>query len=158
VAVASLLLCLVLFLRLRRLRADQRVILGEGNADLAAHAAELSNRFELLTRQVRGALAGVETRMEDVEARADHAIAYRAVVRYDAYGEMSGRQSTSIALLDATGSGVVVSSIHHRDQARLYTKQVRRGTPELQLSPEEEEAIQVALAGESGEDSVLAEG
>ena len=48
-------------------------------------------------------------------------------MRYDAYGEMSGRQSTSIALLDATRSGIVLSSIHHRDQARLYAKQVRDG-------------------------------
>ena len=75
-------------------------------------------------------------------------MAYRALVRYDAYGEMSGRQSTSIALLDATRSGVVLSSIHHRDQARLYAKQVLNGQPELELSPEEDEAIRLALAGD----------
>jgi hypothetical protein len=74
-------------------------------------------------------------------------MAYRSLVRYDAYGEMSGRQSTSIALLDATRSGIVLSSIHHRDQARLYAKQVRDGTPELELSPEEIEAIRIALEG-----------
>src|ERR1700691_3842083 len=67
--------------------------------------------------------------------------------RFGAYGEMSGRQSTSIALLDATRSGVVLSSIHHRDQARLYAKQLRDGTPELELSPEEDEAIRLALEG-----------
>ena len=60
------------------------------------------------------------------EQRLDGAIAYRSLVRYDAYGEMSGRQSTSIALLDASQSGIVLSSIHHRDQARLYAKQVTR--------------------------------
>jgi len=77
-------------------------------------------------------------------------MAYRALVRYDAYGEMSGRQSTSIALLDATRSGVILSSIHHRDQARLYAKQVRNGQPELELSPEEDEAIRLALGGDGG--------
>ena len=77
-------------------------------------------------------------------------MAYRALVRYDAYGEMSGRQSTSIALLDANRSGVVLSSIHHRDQARLYAKQVLNGQPELELSPEEDEAIRLALAGDGG--------
>ena len=85
--------------------------------------------------------------METAERRIDRTIAYRSLVRYDAYGEMSGRQSTSIALLDATRSGVVLSSIHHRDQARLYAKQMRDGTPELELSPEEDEAIRLALEG-----------
>src|SRR5438309_8266166 len=77
--------------------------------------------------------------------RLDGAFAYRALVRYDAYGEMSGRQSTSIALLDATGSGLVLSSIHHRDQARLYARQIQQGQPEHELSPEENEAIDLAL-------------
>ncbi|HEX3690187.1 MAG TPA: DUF4446 family protein, partial [Solirubrobacteraceae bacterium] len=66
---------------------------------------------------------------------------HRALVRYDAYNEMSGHQSLSIALLDSNRSGIVLSSIHHRDQARLYAKQVTAGTPELKLSPEEEEAL-----------------
>ena len=58
--------------------------------------------------------------------RLDGAIAYRSLVRYDAYGELSGHQSTSIALLDAEHNGVVLSSIAHRDPARLYCKQVHR--------------------------------
>jgi hypothetical protein len=61
---------------------------------------------------------------------------------------MSGHQSTSIALLDSHRSGVVLSSIHHRDQARLYAKQVTNGHSQLELSPEEREAVRVALAGE----------
>ena len=84
--------------------------------------------------------------MDVAEHRLDGAIAYRALVRYDAYGEMSGRQSTSIALLDAHRSGVVLSSIHHRDQARLYAKQVHNGRGEIELSPEEAEAVRLALA------------
>jgi len=89
----------------------------------------------------------LDGRLSEAEMRVEGAIAYRALVRYDAYNEMSGRQSTSIALLDATRSGVVLSSIHHRDQARLYSKQVRDGQGELELSPEENEAIQLALQG-----------
>jgi hypothetical protein len=65
---------------------------------------------------------------------------------------MSGLQSTSIALLDATRSGVVVSSIHHRDQARVYAKQVNGGQSEIELSPEENEAVELALRG-AGETS-----
>jgi hypothetical protein len=145
VAVVALLLCLFLMVRLRRVRADQRVILGDGGQDLVAHAAALRQQFEALYEWVQDVVSGITRRMESAEQRLDETIAYSALVRYDAYGEMSGRQSTSIALLDAQRSGLVLSSIHHRDQARLYAKQVRQGQPELELSPEESEAIRLAL-------------
>ena len=58
-----------------------------------------------------------------------------------------GSQSMSIALLDDERSGIVLSCIHHRDQARVYGKQVREGRGELELSPEEAEAVRLALAG-----------
>lgn len=145
VAVVALLICLVLILRLRRIRADQRVILGEGAEDLVAHAAALRQQFQVLYDYVQDMAAGITRRVEENGARLERAIAYSALVRYDAYGEMSGRQSTSIALLDAQRNGLVLSSIHHRDQARLYAKQIYEGQPELELSPEETEAIRLAL-------------
>jgi Protein of unknown function (DUF4446) len=146
IAVVALLLCLILLLRLRRVRADQRVILGDGSQDLVAHAATLRQQFETLYEYVQDMATGLTNRMQTAEHRLDEAIAYSALVRYDAYGEMSGRQSTSIALLDARRNGLILSSIHHRDQARLYAKQVHEGQPELELSPEESEAIRLALA------------
>ena len=145
-ALLALLLCLFLMVRLRRVRADQRVVLGDGSQDLVAHAAALRQQFEVLYGYVQDMAAGLTERMDGAERRLDNAIAYSALVRYDAYGEMSGRQSTSIALLDARRTGLVLSSIHHRDQARLYAKQVYEGQPELELSPEENEAIRLALA------------
>ena len=84
--------------------------------------------------------------MDATERRLDGCVAYRAVVRYDAYNELSGHQSSSLALLDAHRSGVVLSAIVHRDQARLYVKQVTHGEGEIELSPEEREAIEAALA------------
>ena len=151
VAVVSLATCIALAIRLRRVRADQRVILGGEQRDLAAHAAALQSQFEALSDYVQDAAARLDRRVGTAEHRLDGTMAYRALVRYDAYGEMSGRQSTSIALLDATRSGVILSSIHHRDQARLYAKQVRNGHPELELSPEEDEAIRLALEGDGGQ-------
>jgi Protein of unknown function (DUF4446) len=142
----------VLARRLRRLRSDQRAVLGEANTDLVAHAAELRRGFDDLQAFVTEATAGLDGRLTEAERRLDGAVAFHAIVRYDAYNEMSGRQSTSLALLDAHGSGIVLSSIHHRDQARLYAKGVVAGQGELELSPEEEEAVRAALAGEtSGE-------
>jgi hypothetical protein len=145
VALLALLLCGILALKLRRLRAAQRTILGDGERDLVAHAASLEQQFEALYGYVQDASKRLDRRMGTAERRIDRAMAYRALIRYDAYGEMSGRQSTSIALLDAQRSGLVLSSIHHRDQARLYAKEVREGKPELELSPEEDEAIKRAL-------------
>jgi hypothetical protein len=145
VALLALLLCGILALKLRRLRAAQRTILGDGERDLVEHGASLERQFEALYGYVQDAAERLDRRMDTAERRIDRAMAYRALIRYDAYGEMSGRQSTSIALLDAQRSGLVLSSIHHRDQARLYAKEVREGKPELELSPEEDEAIRRAL-------------
>lgn len=153
IAVVALLSCIVLAFRLRRIRADQRAVLGNRHQDLVAHAAELQSQFEALSDYVQDAAGQLDHRVAAAEQRLDGAVAYRALVRYDAYGEMSGRQSTSIALLDATRSGVILSSIHHRDQARLYAKQVHNGQPELELSPEEDEAIRLALEGNGGRSS-----
>jgi hypothetical protein len=147
-ALALIALCLagVLFRQLRRLRADQRAVLGEQNAqDLVAHAAALDASFRTLHDYVNGVAERLDGRLEVAEQRLDGAIAHCGLIRYDAYNEMSGRQSTSIALLDSSRSGVVLSSIHHRDQARLYAKQISEGSAELRLSPEEEEALRLAL-------------
>jgi Protein of unknown function (DUF4446) len=148
-ALLALLAVAFLVRALRRVRADQKVILG-GSApqDLVAHAAELDRGFGSLNDYVGDITARLDERLSTAETRLDGAVAYHGLVRYDAYNEMSGRQSTSIALLDSKGSGIVISSIHHRDQARLYAKQVVDGRAQLELSPEEEEAMRVALAGE----------
>ena len=149
VALVALLLALTLAVRVGRLRTAQRVLLGShGQSDLVAHAHRLQEAFDALHARVEEVAERLDDRMAASEDRLDGAIAHHGLVRYDAYNEMSGRQSTSIALLDARGSGVVVSSIHHRDQARLYAKQVVEGQPTLELSPEEQEAVRVALAGE----------
>ena len=150
VALIALIANIILAFRLRRVRADQRAVLGERREDLVEHAASLKSQFAALSEYVQDAADRLDGRMQTAERRLDHVVTYRALVRYDAYGEMSGRQSTSIALLDATRSGIVLSSIHHRDQARLYAKQVRDGRGELELSPEEHEAIKLALEGEDG--------
>ena len=144
VAALALLGCLLLTIRLRRLRSDQRTVLGDGSLDLVDHAAALQRQFDALHDYVSDATHQLNDRLGVAEQRLDTTVTYRALVRYDAYGEMSGRQSTSIALLDAHRSGLVLSSIHHRDQARLYAKQIRKGQPEFELSPEEHEAIRLA--------------
>ena len=145
-AVVALCAAVVLYRQLRRLRADQRVVLGEQDTDLVAHAAALDAGFKTLHDYVTDVAERLDGRMTVAEGRLDGAISHWGLIRYDAMNEMSGRQSTSIALLDSSRSGVVLSSIHHRDQARLYAKQVSEGKGELKLSPEEEEALRLAMS------------
>jgi hypothetical protein len=145
VAVIALLLAIVLGFKLRRMRNAQRAVLGDGQRDLVTHAEEIQVAFTQLRDWVEESMRHLDDRTGDIERRVDGCLAHHSVIRYDAYGEMSGRQSSSVALLDANHTGVVISSIHHRDQARVYVKPVNTGEAELELSPEEAEAVATAL-------------
>jgi hypothetical protein len=147
VAAIALLWVIVLGVKLRRMRAAQRTILGGEETDLAAHAASLQEAFVQLRDWVEEVAAGLEGRVAATERRVDGSITHTSVVRYDAMNELSGQQSSTVALLDERRTGVVISSILHRDQARLYVKQVREGNPEYELSPEEQQAVEEAMAG-----------
>jgi hypothetical protein len=148
VAVVAVLGCLALAVGLRRMRRAQRVVMGEeGERDLVAQAARIEEAFADLREYVDDTARRLEERLAGVEAALRGAISHRALVRYDAYNELSGHQSMSIALLDHEQSGIVLSCIHHREQARVYGKQVRAGQGELELSPEEAEAVRLAVSG-----------
>lgn len=153
-AALALILCLALYIALRHTRRDQRVLLNGEDRDLADHAATLQRGFEALEHEVQGTASELDARMGRAEQALRGAISHSALIRYDAYNELSGRQSMSIALLDDDLSGVVISCIHHRDTSRLYGKQVHAGRGELELSPEEAEAVRLALdgRGRSGDD------
>ncbi|HEX5309442.1 MAG TPA: DUF4446 family protein [Solirubrobacteraceae bacterium] len=148
VAATALIACALLARSLRQLRSAQRLVLGDGGArDVVAHSASLQQAFEALQSYVGDVGQRLDERLDEIDQRLAGAISRRSLVRYDAYNELSGQQSMSIALLDEHGSGVVLSCIHHRDQARLYAKQVLRGSSELEFSPEELQAVSTALAG-----------
>ena len=147
-ALLALAACVALSVGMRRLRRAQRLVLGERDEqDVVAHAAAMQDAFADLHAYVQETATRLDARLAAVETALRGRIAHRALVRYDAYNELSGQQSMSIALLDDEQSGIVLSCIHHRDQARVYGKQVRGGRGELELSPEEAEAVRLALAG-----------
>ena len=155
VAVLALMSCVALMLAMRRLRRAQRLVLGEHpQRDLVAHSAAMQEAFQALREYVEDAASRLDGRLAGAELALRGTIAHRALVRYDAYNELSGKQSMSIALLDDQQSGIVLSCIHHRDQARVYAKQVHGGHGELELSPEEAEAVRLAAlsppAGDHG--------
>jgi Protein of unknown function (DUF4446) len=125
-----------------RARSAQRVLLGGRREDLVDFAVSLQGRIDDLHRAVDEIAAGLSR----VDRRVDGSVAKTAVVRYDAYAGTGGHQSASVALLDAARSGVVVTAIQGRDYARIYVKELEQGRPSIALSPEEQEAVERAMA------------
>lgn len=85
--------------------------------------------------------AGLRREVAALRAEAVGALRHLAVVRYDAFDEMGGRLSWSLALLDDAGDGVVLTSIRGRNEARTYAKSVAAWSSDQELSPEENEAV-----------------
>ena len=91
-------------------------------------------------------LESLRDEVERLRSDAAETLRHLAVVRYDAFGDMGGHLSWSLALLDDGGNGVVLTSIHGRSEARTYAKNVSGWSCDAQLSPEEAEAIGYARA------------
>jgi hypothetical protein len=142
VAVVALVLLLLCWTALRRVRSAQNVLLGGGTGDLVDFAVSLQARVDELNRSVDA----LGTRVDQAHARVDGTVSRTAIVRYDAYENSGGHQSASVALLDTSRTGVVLSAIQGRDYARIYVKEVDRGRASIALSPEEQEAVDRAMA------------
>lgn len=141
-AAIALATVLVLWVRTSRLAAAQKVVLGQGSADLLEFAVSLQGRVDDLHRAVDEVAAGLSR----VDRRVDGSVTNTAVVRYDAYEGTGGQQSASVAFLDATRTGMIVTAIQGRDYARIYVKDLDRGRSSVALSPEEQEAVDRAMA------------
>lgn len=141
-AALALVACFWLYVRVRRLRAAQRVLLGGGRSDLVDFAVSLQARIDDLHRAVDEIAAGLSR----VDRRVDGSLTNTAVVRYDAYAGTGGHQSASLAFLDSNRTGTVVTAIQGRDYARLYVKELDQGRAPIALSPEELEAVERAMA------------
>ena len=124
-------IALVLWRRTSRLVATQSVVLGQASGDLLEFAVSLQGRIDDLYRAVDEVAAGLSR----VDRRVDGAVTNTAVVRYDAYEGTGGQQSASVALLDATRTGAVVTAIQGRDYARIYVKDLDRGARRSRSRP-----------------------
>ena len=125
-----------------------------GVVSLLGLALALSAQRSLAARR-RGAkrsalptdVAGLRGEVASLREEAAGAVRRIALVRYDAFGDMGGRLSWSLAVLDEGGTGVVLTSIHGRSEARTYAKSVSAWSSDQQLSPEEQDAIGQARDG-----------
>jgi Protein of unknown function (DUF4446) len=143
VAAAAVVVAALGFSKLAAVRRSQEVLLGgDAKADVVEFAVSLQARIEDLHRAVDEVAAALAR----VDRRVDGALSRTALIRYDAYQDTGGHQSASVALLDSARSGVVVTAIQGRDYARVYVKQLDRGRSSIALSPEEQEAVERAMA------------
>ena len=141
VGVVALAAALHAWRKVRRVREAQKVLLAGSRSDLVDFAVSLQGRIDDLHRAVDEIAGGLAR----VDRRVDETVANAAVVRYDAYENTGGHQSASVALLDSSRTGVVVTAIQGRDYARIYMKELDRGKASVALSPEELEAVERAM-------------
>ena len=142
VAVAAVALAAVAWVRVGRVRASQGILLGGRREDLVDFAVSLQARIDDLHRAVDEVAAGIAR----VDQRVDGSVTNTSIVRYDAYEDTGGHQSASVALLDSGRTGIVITAIQGRDYARVYVKQLERGRASIALSPEEQQAVERAMA------------
>lgn len=139
---------LVLWGKVRALRRDQRVLLPDGErAGLVERQAGLSRNVADLTtglESARGETARVSARTEEALRTS---IRHQGLVRYNAFGDMGGNQSWSLALMDAERTGAVLTLLHSREETRIYVKELRDGVADRELSDEEAQAVNAALSG-----------
>jgi len=143
IAVAALVFAVVAWRRLSDIRAAQQALLGRGSSDLVDFAVALQGRLDETHRKL-DELAGGNA---ELHRRVDGLISRVAVVRYDAYEHTGGHQSASVALINASRTGIVLTAIQGRDYARIYVKELEEGRSPVTLSPEEQEAVDRAMKG-----------
>ena len=141
-SVVTFALAIAFYVQLRNVRRAQKVMIGNGTDDLVDFAVSLQARIDDLHRAVDEVAAGLSR----IDKRVDGCLSHTSIVRYDAYEDAGGHQSASLAFLDAARSGVVVSAIQGRDYARIYVKELDRGRASVALSPEEQQAVDRAMA------------
>jgi hypothetical protein len=106
---------------------------------------DVINRGTAETRALRSEVNQAKGELDVARRELADALRHVSVVRYDAFGDMGGRMSFTVALLDDSGDGLVITSINGRTESRAYAKGVKQGNSDQTLSPEETEAIALAL-------------
>jgi hypothetical protein len=140
---------------LAKLRRATR-LLAQGTRSSAGRESliEATTRHAEMTMSVAEGLESLRGYVEQVRAEAlsvagseESAAALRhvALVRYDAFADMAGRMSFSLALQDDRGNGVALSALAGHTDTRVYAKGIAAGVGEHELTPEERQAVAAAL-------------
>jgi len=143
IALAALALSIALALRTGRMKRQYRVL---SAADGRASFVEVVARKTEEVSELRDDVARLTAELRGTQGELREAIRHIGLVRYDAFGDMGGRMSFSVAMVDDHGNGFVLSTIHARSESRSYVKELRGGMAEVSLSPEESAAVADAVA------------
>ena len=145
VALLSLIVALVSVAKLRTARREYLVLRGDnGERDIISAVGRALKEV----KDMNGRVDGVVAAQEEQAALNRFAVQRFNLVRYDAYDDMGGQMSFSAAILDEHGDGLIITSINGRTEARTYAKPVKALASQHNLSPEEQQAIAGAAAGE----------
>ena len=115
------------------------------SGSLATQIEQLRAHLDATRAQIDATAAEAFARIEQSKPDASTTLSNIALVRYDAFGGMSGRASFSLALLDSKGDGVTITALAGTNATSVYAKGVRGGQGEHDLSPEEQQAVSTAL-------------
>jgi hypothetical protein len=128
----------LVYKRLQRYQRNQHIIMGSrGTVDIVEHVSAVDEKLT----NVRVALEDLTLAARDHDVRIDSSLSRVGIVRFDAYQDLGGRQSTAVAFLNSLGDGVVITTVVSRDFARMYVKLLKDGASDIPLAPEESEAL-----------------
>ncbi len=131
----------LVYRRLQRYQRNQHVIMGSrGDVDIVERVAAVDEKVTNL----RLALEDLTLLARDHDVRIDSCLSRVGIVRFDAYQDLGGRQSTVAAFLNTHNDGVVITTVVSRDFARMYVKLLKDGAADIPLAPEEIEAVEQA--------------
>jgi hypothetical protein len=129
---------ILLQIRLQRLsRQHSRIMTGVDGANLE----QLLNQHLDDVRQAVETVSDLETRTRTIERTLQHALQWMGMLRFNPFRNTGGAQSFALAIVDGNGDGVVISSLHARENTRIYAKPLNRWTSEHTLTDEEQQAI-----------------
>jgi len=141
--IAAIVLVVVLVIwqtvQLQSIRKRVDAVPEDGN--VIAMLQTLDNR----TSVNNAALAAMLNRLDDVEGRLPLAISHVGVIAYNAFGNIVGNRSRSVALLNQLGDGLVITLLSSREETMFYTKEIKAGAGVEELSPEESAAVDRAM-------------
>ncbi|MCL5736858.1 MAG: DUF4446 family protein [Actinobacteria bacterium] len=141
VAIAAGIGLALVYRRLQQYQRGQHVIMGSrGTVDIVEHVSAMDEKLA----NMRLALEDLTLAARDHDVRIDTCLSRVGIVRFDAYQDLGGRQSTAVAFLNSRGDGVVVTTVVSRDFARMYVKLLKDGAADIPLAPEEAEAVEQA--------------
>jgi hypothetical protein len=139
VAVLAIILSIWQTIQIQAVRKKVDAVPEDGNTVMMLQ--DLDGR----SRQMLQSIGGLDQRLASLEGRFPNALTRFGVVEYDAFGNIAGNQSRSIAILSEAADGLVITPLTARDETIFYTKEVRGGRGVQELSPEEQASVDRAM-------------